>query len=129
MFYPFESIKNLIKIIFSSYFYTFKAKVGHILSCIFISNNVFKCVLKHVIFQYYVMKSKNFLNYWSFKLKNIHEFNVLRLNLWYFPPKTQVSFHVFTLWKLFYFWLWITQYHNPVHDKSWLVLGCYIHTR
>ncbi len=52
------------------------------------SKNVFKCILKHAIIQYYAMKSKIFLLL-IIKVKNIHEFNVLSLNLWIrsTPPK------------------------------------------
>ncbi len=78
VFYPFESIKNLITIGLSSYFHILEAKVGHMFSCICISKNVLNCILK--LFKYCAMKSNNFLLL-IIKIKNIHEFNVLRLNL------------------------------------------------
>jgi hypothetical protein len=63
-FYPFESIKNSIKIVFSSYFYILEEKVGDILSCTCISKNVFKCILKHAFFN--VMQwSQRTSSYWS----------------------------------------------------------------
>jgi hypothetical protein len=50
VFYPFESIKNLVTIGLSSYFHILEAKVGHMFSCTCISKNVFKWILKYVIF-------------------------------------------------------------------------------
>jgi len=35
--------------------------------------------IKHVVIQYYAMKSKSFLS--IIKVKNIHEFNALNINL------------------------------------------------
>jgi hypothetical protein len=80
MFYLFENIKNSITIVFSSYFHIFETRVGYIPSCTCISKNVFKCILKHSNLQYYAMKSKKFLLL-IIKIKKIHKFNVLRLNI------------------------------------------------
>jgi len=80
VFYLFESIKNLVTIGLSSYFHILETKVGHMFSCICISKNVLKWILKYVMFLYYAMKSKNFFLL-IIKIKIIHEFNVLRLNL------------------------------------------------
>jgi len=43
-------------------------------------------ILKHVIIQYYEMKSKNFLVL-IIDLNNIHEFSILRHILWIFFRK------------------------------------------
>jgi len=58
--YPFESTKNSITIVLSSYFHILEAGTWHLLSYICISKNVLKCILKHAIIQYYAMKSKIF---------------------------------------------------------------------
>jgi hypothetical protein len=79
--YPFESKKKSITIVLSSYFQIFEAGACHLLSCTYISKNVPKCILKHEILQYYVVKSKIFLLL-IIKIKNINEFNVLSLSLW-----------------------------------------------
>jgi hypothetical protein len=50
--YPFESIENIITIIFSSYFHILETKVGQVFSCIYIFLNVVKCILKHENFEY-----------------------------------------------------------------------------
>jgi hypothetical protein len=55
-----------------------------------ISNNLyFKCILKHVIIQYYVMRSKNFLLL-IIDFNNIYGFNILRYILWILSKKWQV---------------------------------------
>ncbi len=100
MLYPFESTKNPITIVLSSYFHILEAKVWHLLSCTCISKNVFKCILKHAIIQYYAMKSKIFLLL-IIKIKNIHEFNVLSLSLWILSTNKNISligilYHTFT---------------------------------
>jgi hypothetical protein len=82
--YPFESTKNSIIIVleigvWQSLTYT----------CIFF--NVLKCILKHAIIQYFLIKSKIFLLL-IIKVKNIHEFNVLSLSVWIFPLKKIKSF-------------------------------------
>jgi hypothetical protein len=63
------------------------AALWQIFSSIYISKNVLKCILKHVAFQYYAMKSKNFLML-IIELNNIHEFNILRYTLWILFKKT-----------------------------------------
>jgi hypothetical protein len=55
VFYPFESTKNSITIVLSSYLHILEARTWHLLSCTCISKNVLKCILKHVIIQYNVM--------------------------------------------------------------------------
>jgi hypothetical protein len=86
IFYPFENIKNLTKIVLSSHFHIFEAKMKHVFSYTCISKNVLKCILKHVIFQYYAMNSKNVLSS-TIEINNIHTFNVLRHNLSNFSKK------------------------------------------
>jgi uncharacterized pyridoxamine 5'-phosphate oxidase family protein len=73
MFYSFESTKNPITIVLSY----------NLFSCTCNSKNVFKCILKHVIIQYYAMKSKIFLLL-IIKVKIVHDFNVLSFSLWIF---------------------------------------------
>lgn len=72
-----------------------------ILSCTCIFKIILKCILKHADFQYYAMKSRKFLLL-IVKLKNIHEYNVLRSIYGYFPPKKIFSligilYHAFSL--------------------------------
>jgi hypothetical protein len=71
-------------------------KLWHILSSTYISKNVLKCILKHVVFQYYAMMSKNFLML-IIDLNNIHEFNILRYTLWILLKKTTSVFNWHTL--------------------------------
>jgi hypothetical protein len=52
------------------------------------TQNKLKCILKHVIFQYYAMKSKNFLVL-MIDLNNIYEFNILRYILWIISKKIE----------------------------------------
>jgi hypothetical protein len=67
------------------------AKQWYLLSNTYISKNVLKCILKHVVFQYYAMKSKNFLLLMT-DLNYIHGFSILRYNLLIiFQKKLQVS--------------------------------------
>ncbi len=73
VFYPFESTKNSVTIVLSSYSHIFEIGAWHLLSYTCISKNVLKCILKHAIIQYYAMKSKIFLSL-IIKIKNIHEF-------------------------------------------------------
>ncbi len=51
-----------------------------------ISKNVPKCILKYAVFQYYPMKSKNFLLLIIY-LNNIHGLNIL----WILPKNQKVS--------------------------------------
>jgi hypothetical protein len=71
------------------------AKQWYLLSNTYISKNVLKCILKHVVFQYYAMKSKNFLM--LIIDLNIHEFNILRYTLWILFLKTTNVFNWHTL--------------------------------
>ncbi len=102
MFYPFESIKNSITIVLSSYFRILEARAWHLLSNTYISRNVFKCILKHAIIQFYATKSKIFLLL-IVKVKNIHEFNLLSLCLWILSTKKKnpslAYFTMFSLWR------------------------------
>jgi hypothetical protein len=82
--------KNPITIVLSSYFHILEVGAWHLLSCICISKNVLKCILKHAIIQYYTMKSKIFLLL-IIKVKNIHEFYVLSLSLWILSTQKKVS--------------------------------------
>jgi hypothetical protein len=61
MLYPFESIKNSVTIVLSSYFHILEIGAWHLLSYTYIFKNVFKCILKHAIIQFYATKSKIFL--------------------------------------------------------------------
>jgi hypothetical protein len=98
------------------------SKVGHMLSYTYISKNVFKCILKHAFEKYYTMKSNNFLLL-IIKIKNIHEFNVLKVNLLiFFPQKNQISlvgivYHIFTLTidNVTFFFHLFYQYINIIH--------------
>ncbi len=101
MFYRFENIKNLIKIVLSPLFHILEAKVKHVFSYTCHSKNLLKCILKHANFQYYAMKSKNFLSS-TIEINNIHKFNILRHNLWFFSKKKEkkslvgILYHAFT---------------------------------
>jgi hypothetical protein len=79
-----------ITIILSSYFHIFQARAKHIFLCTCISKNLFKCILKHAIFQYNAMKSKNFLLL-IIKIKIFMSSMCSGLIYGYFPPKNQVS--------------------------------------
>jgi hypothetical protein len=84
--FTFESTKNPITIVLSSYFHIFEVGMWHLLSCTCLFLNVLKCILKCEIIKYYAMKSKIFLLL-IIKVKNIHEFNVLSLSLWILSTK------------------------------------------
>jgi len=75
--YQFESI--ILMFYFHAFVLSF-VELWHLFSSTCISKNQFKCILKHVVFQYYAMKSKNFLLL-MIDLNNIHGFNILRYNL------------------------------------------------
>jgi len=99
VFYPFESRKNSITIVLSSYFHILEARAWHLLSYTFFFINVFKCLLKHEIIQYY--DEVKDLPLIIIKMKNIYEFNLLSLSLWIHSTKTYISFigifyHAFT---------------------------------
>jgi hypothetical protein len=93
VFYTFESTKNPITIVLSSYFHILEVRTWHLLSCTCI---VLKCILKCVIIQYYAMKSKIFVLL-IIKVKNIHEFNVLSFSLWILSTKRKKIPHRHTL--------------------------------
>jgi hypothetical protein len=126
VFYPFESIENPITIIFSSaYFHIFEVRMWHLLSCTCISKNVLKHILKHAIIQYYAMKSKIFFLL-IIKIKNIHEFNVLNLNLWIFSTEFFYIFHwhILPCFHLIFHVSLLEPYHvstilGRIHDPPW----------
>ncbi len=80
------------KIQLQLYFHIFEATMWHLFSSTCISKNVLKCILKHVIIQYYAMKSKDLP---LIKVKHIHDFNVLSFSLWIFSTKKKT--HWYTL--------------------------------
>jgi len=95
--YQLESIIILIGVLFSYICNFILQNCDN--SCI--SKNVFKCILKNAVSQYYAMKSKNFLLL-IIDLNNIHGFNILRyVPYGYFPKKqeffTSILYHVYAL--------------------------------
>jgi hypothetical protein len=66
VFNPFESTKNSITIIFSSYFHILEIWAWHLLSYTYIFKNVLKCILNMQVFN--IMQwSQRSLSYWSLK--------------------------------------------------------------
>jgi len=131
MFYPFESIKNSITILFSSYFHIFWRKSEtHIFLYLYFFY-VFKYVLKHSIFQYYAMKLKNFFLL-IIKIKNIHEFNVLKLNLWILSTK-KIKYPSLAYFTIFYsknflcFYLGTNNSQNLLGNKNNIQKLCFMH--
>ncbi len=104
--------------------YTRSKNVTHTFLYLYFKN-VLKCILKHAIIQYYVMKSKIFLLL-IIKVKNIHEFNVLSFSLWIFFTQKKVSFidilyHAFTPYMSLYFFFEILCLFTNLkllHDKN-----------
>jgi len=66
--------------------------IDALISCTCNSKKLYlKCILKHVVIQYYVMKSKNLLS--IIDLNNIHGFNILRYILWILSKKIASVFN------------------------------------